>query len=198
MKLYSYIVTHDTGFAPNPFGDYCTLANCKPVIRKTAKIGDWIVGLSTKASGNKIIYVMKVQDILSFKGYFEKKKFRFKKPDFSSGSAVDKLGDNIYQPLPSGEFKQLRSMHSKLNCGQENLWSKAHDLSGQNVLISKDFIYFGKKAIPVPSKLSKLKVGRAYKSNFSEQFIYDFLSFIKRFKKGIHAVPSEWQTDDLG
>jgi hypothetical protein len=43
MKLYSYVVTHDTGFSPNPFWGCCTLADCKPAIRRTAKIGDWVV-----------------------------------------------------------------------------------------------------------------------------------------------------------
>ena len=55
MKLYSYIVAHDGGFAPNPFWGYCTLANCKPKIRQTAKVGDWIVGLSSKPKGNWVI-----------------------------------------------------------------------------------------------------------------------------------------------
>lgn len=27
--LFSYIVDHDLGFAPNPFGGYCTLVRCK-------------------------------------------------------------------------------------------------------------------------------------------------------------------------
>jgi hypothetical protein len=198
MILFSYIITHDTGFAPNPFFGYCTLANCKPVIRRTAKIGDWIVGISANASGNKIIYAMKVQEILSYKEYFENKKFRCKKPDFSSGSTVRKLGDNIYQPLPSGGFKQLQSMHSEQQCGQEDFKRKAHDLSGKNVLISKEFIYFGKNAIPVPRKFSKLKVGRAYKNHFSDKFISDFSSFINSRKKGVLAAPTEWPLDDLG
>ena len=45
MKLYSYIITEDTGFSPNPFWGCCTLADCKPEIRRNAKVGDWIVGL---------------------------------------------------------------------------------------------------------------------------------------------------------
>ena len=28
-KLFSYVVDHDYGFAPNPFGGFCTLAKCK-------------------------------------------------------------------------------------------------------------------------------------------------------------------------
>ena len=32
----------DYGFAPNPYFGYCTLATCKPVIRRCAGVGDWI------------------------------------------------------------------------------------------------------------------------------------------------------------
>lgn len=28
-RLFSYVVEHDEGRSPNPFGSYCTLANCK-------------------------------------------------------------------------------------------------------------------------------------------------------------------------
>ena len=65
MRLFTYIIVHDTGFAPNPFWRYCTLACCKPVIRRTAAKGDWIVGISPKNSGNRLIYAMKVTEELS-------------------------------------------------------------------------------------------------------------------------------------
>ncbi len=42
--IHSYIVRYDSGFAPNPFYGFCTLATCKPDIRKHAQVGDWIVG----------------------------------------------------------------------------------------------------------------------------------------------------------
>jgi Nucleotide modification associated domain 2 len=44
MKLSAYIVRVDSGFAPNPFGHHCTLACCKPTIRRKAEPGDIIVG----------------------------------------------------------------------------------------------------------------------------------------------------------
>ena len=34
MVIYEYVMTDDTGFAPNPFYGICTLACCKPVIRR--------------------------------------------------------------------------------------------------------------------------------------------------------------------
>ena len=41
-------MTRDYGFAPNPFFGFCTLANCKPKIRKSANVGDWIIGTGCK------------------------------------------------------------------------------------------------------------------------------------------------------
>lgn len=44
MNLYSYVITRDYGFAPNPFWGICSLATCKPQIRQRALKGDWIAG----------------------------------------------------------------------------------------------------------------------------------------------------------
>ncbi len=77
MKLYSYIVVHDTGFAPNPFWGYCTLAACTPNhagIR--AKEDDWIIGTETKKKGNKLIFAMKISEILPFDQYYNDPRFR--------------------------------------------------------------------------------------------------------------------------
>lgn len=194
MKLYSYIVTHDTGFSPNPFWGYCTLADCKPLIRKTAKIGDWIVGLSSKSLGNKIIYAMEVNEILTFFQYFHDERFQKKIPDYSKGAVVYKCGDNIYEPLLNGDYRQLKSMHS--NNAQENPDTKKHDLGGKNVLISKIFYYFGSKAIELPAELYDLKVGRAHKNKFPSDVILKFKKFILDYSKGVHAPPTKWLNND--
>src|SRR5882762_6472831 len=44
VRLYSYVVARDFGFAPNPFYGFCTLATCKPRIRAHACVGDWVLG----------------------------------------------------------------------------------------------------------------------------------------------------------
>ena len=49
MRVFSYVVMHDSGFAPNPFHGHCTLACCKPKIRSQAKAGDIVVGLTTRS-----------------------------------------------------------------------------------------------------------------------------------------------------
>jgi hypothetical protein len=41
-RLFSYTIPVDDGAAPNPFRGMCTLAICKPTIRRVAKKGDWV------------------------------------------------------------------------------------------------------------------------------------------------------------
>lgn len=194
MKLYSYIVAHDGGFAPNPFWGYCTLANCKPTIRRTAKVGDWIVGLSPKAKGNRVIYAMQVGEMLTYKQYYQDKRFAEKIPDYSKRKVIYKRGDNIYEPLPNGTFRQLRSVHSK-KC-QEDLKAKAVDLGGVNILIARVFRYFGGSGPDLPKHLHELKVRRGHKCRFQPEMLAGFLEFIKDYPLGLNAPPSDWPSDD--
>ncbi len=194
MKLYSYIVKHDTGFSPNPFWGYCTLADCKPVIRRIAEVGDWIVGLSPKSTGNQVIYAMRVDEILTYAKYIQDDRFARKIPNYTEGTVVYKCGDNIYRPLSDGQFRQLQSMHS--NGPDENPRTKAHDLGGINVLVSTAYHYFGASSPELPESLSELKVGRAHKNRFSQQTISTFLKFIDSYPKGIIGPPTKWPHND--
>src|SRR6266567_355065 len=63
--LFSYCIPYDDGAAPNPFWGLCTLAICKPIIRRVANIGDWIVGTGSVNSpirdiSGKVVYAMRV------------------------------------------------------------------------------------------------------------------------------------------
>ena len=200
MKLYSYIIKSDLGFSPNPFWGKCTLACCKPVIRKTAKPGDWVVGIRGKFLYNKlglektsdastvyrIIYAMKVAEKISFSDYY--KRFKEKRPDYSKAESIYRRGDNIYQPLGKGDFKQLKSLHTEKN--------KTKDLSGMFVLIADQFYYFGSKPIEIPENLSSLVCGRGHKSNFDKSTQGAFLEYITSKKVGIKARPSLWSEND--
>ena len=194
MKLFSYIVAYDTGFSPNPFWGYCTLADCKPVIRRTAEVGDWIVGLSPKATGNRVVFAMIVDEILDYASYFHDRRFANKIPDYCKGEVIYKTGDNIYMPLPNGDSRQLQSMHS--HGQEENPENKAHDLGGVNVLIGKTFHYFGGSGPYLPEKLNELKVGRGHKNRFSPKTISNFQKFISSYPQGVIAPPTNWPSGD--
>ena len=84
-KLFSYVVDHDHGFAPNPFGKFCTLVHCKfshsgrKNVVEAAEPGDWILGTggkSSDSSGNgTIIYLMRVDEKLPFPRYMRDRRF---------------------------------------------------------------------------------------------------------------------------
>lgn len=69
--LYTYVMKHDSGLAPNPFWGTCSLAVCTPNHQGSrAKRGDWIAGVSDKGRGYKIIYVMEVDERVHMNDYF--------------------------------------------------------------------------------------------------------------------------------
>jgi hypothetical protein len=96
MRLCSYVVKNDKGLAPNPFWGYCTLALCTPNhMGIKAEKGDWLVGNSSVAKGNKLIFAMQVEEILSFDQYYNDPRFKRKKPD-KNGTWRRQCGDNMY------------------------------------------------------------------------------------------------------
>jgi len=190
MTLYSYIVKHDTGFAPNPFFGCCTLACCKPVIRSRAKEGDWIVGLTPAARGNRIVYFMRVDKILGIDGYWRDARFGKKKPRFGAGVEF-KTGDNIYKPSGGGRFSQLPSPHSSPPLRKrEQREAMKRDLRGERVLISETFVYFGSEAVELPDELKDLKVKRGHKCRFLPALVEEFIHcFVPKWETGVHAMP---------
>lgn len=152
-RVYLYVVDRDYGFAPNPFHGVCTLATCKPSIRSTAKVGDWIIGVGggqLKASG-KCIFAMNVTQKLTFNQYWNDARFASKKP-VRNGSKKMMMGDNIYVQNPDSSWQQLPSHHSNVD-GSINYSNVIKDTRYPNVLISSHFYYFGINALTIPETI---------------------------------------------
>lgn len=148
QRIYRYIVGYDGGTAPNPFDGHCTLAICKPAIRRTAKVGDWILGFRSRHH-DRVIYAMQISEVLRFDEYWEDRRFRSRRPD------VDRVpSDNIYRPTaiaPDGTIvmEWIRNfVHDASAMGK--------DLSGKHVLIGKHFWYFGDKNPQIAPSLQHL------------------------------------------
>lgn len=187
MRAFSYVITHDTGFAPNPYGRYCTLATCKPQIRRRARRGDWVLGVgSPKNVGNgKLVYAMLVSKVLPIEEYATDPRFRYKQPD-PEGKPSQRCGDNIYYKDRAGKWQQRPSMF------HQTPKAMAHDLSGLNVLVARRFFYFGKKAKDVPAEFAELVCrGRGHRCNFSEDLVAEFVAWLSRsFPPGRRGLPS--------
>src|SRR5262245_519286 len=100
------------GFAPNPFGGYCTLATCKPRIRASAKAGDWLLGAgSVRAVGiNRIVYAARIDEVCTLEEYGSNPRFEAKRPAARS-EPWRRHGDNIYFKQSGGQWRQRRNIH---------------------------------------------------------------------------------------
>jgi hypothetical protein len=150
MRLFTYVVARDFGFAPNPFYGYCTLATCKPQIRSSALNGDWVVGTGAKTKYNLagyLIYAMKVDEVMDFDSFWNDDRFLCKRP-VVNGSLKQLYGDNIYH-RHNDQWIQLNSHHSLAN-GQPNTNNIKYDTRVNRVLISRKFVYYGSAAIQIP------------------------------------------------
>lgn len=179
-KVYIYVVDRDFGFAPNPFHSVCTLATCKPTIRRVAREADWIIGmggLRLKATG-RCIFAMKVSGSLTFEEYWSNPLYKDKKP-VRNGSQKMMVGDNIYH-WSAGSWQQLNSHHSYAD-GSPNLHNVTNDTKTNAVLVSDYFFYFGSTAIEIPSAMLEnmnYKNGRSHRT-FCFIDAHPIISFIE-------------------
>lgn len=173
-KLYSYKMTHDTRFAPNPLFGVLTLATCKPAIRRNTEVGNWIAGWTSKSLKNcptpvgeeRLIYLARVTRKLTYPEYWLQ--YPQKRPGNWDDPHVDSYhGDNIYEPEPGCTPDPLHPetfiLHE--NSHHKTPEKKVKDLKGQYVLICEEFYYFSCKqplVIPTECRPNVPKVQTSY------------------------------------
>jgi hypothetical protein len=163
-RLFSYVVDHDHGFAPNPFGGFCTLAKCKHRFSKRniiemAEEGDWIAGtggvdLCKSAGHGKLIFAMRVDEKIPLREYCQAH------------------GDDRIDAGPEDDEDERFALisHHFFYFGR-----KAIDISE----IPTTYLDY-------PFE----KSGPRYRCDFSEEFVEDFARWLKaNFKVGVHGRP---------
>lgn len=196
LTIYSYVVEHDLGFAPNPFHGVCSLACCKPDIRRAAKEGDYIIGTGAvrpKLTGH-LTFWMRIEKIITFDEYWSDRRFRRKKP-VMSGTNFLRYGDNIYHRDANGQFQQEYSFHS-LEDGSVSAGDIKRDTGKTDlVLLGHDFAFWGRSGIKLPRELTSLvKKGPGHKCNFSAEKVQAFLAWLRtQPERGFIDEPAHWQ-----
>lgn len=190
MSLYTYRLTVDSGDAPNPYGGICSLAICKPSIRRTCSVGDWIVGLvskslvynskSSKEHVDRLLYAMKISHKMTFEEYdiFCKKECNIKLPNNA------RTGDCIYFKNANKQYKQ------RLNYAH-NLTNMSRDLeNGKYVIFAEEFYYFGKNSIEIPKIMEDIIIkGQGHQKYKNKDYIEIFEPWIRTQKQGINGNP---------
>lgn len=188
QKIYSYVLRYDDGAAPNPFWGACTLVICKPVIRRKAKIGDWVLGTGSKNGyvngeiqdlSQCLVYAMKITNIMTLAEYdlWCKEKIPSKIPKPFDQDWALHMGDCIYFDNGNALLEiRPNSVHS--------LKERDRDLRGINALISDDFYYFGENAIVIPETLKKLiKKSQGHLKIENEILFIEFEKWIRTFDR---------------
>ena len=185
MRLYTYCIPYDDGAAPNPFFGVCTLVICKPVIRRTACIGDWIVGTGSKNVdgvdySNKVVYAMKVTQKMTMMEYdsFTQNHLMDKVPDWDSISPERRVGDSIYNFSSEPPWMRL-SVHG--------IGNRDTDIGGKFALLSDHFYYFGRDAKLLEGNLLGIvRQGQGHRVNKNEPFKDDFVRWIENPRSKIY------------
>lgn len=188
MRLYSYVVAYDVGFAPNPFYGYCTLATCKQEIRAKAEVGDWIVGTGSKRMGlgDQLVFAMEVEEILNYDQYWSDERFACKRPKLN-GSMKQQYGDNIYHRDVDGNWIQENSRHS-LDDGNPNFGHVARDTKSESVLISRRFVYYGGTGPVVPDR---------FRTGYGMDLVHGAQSHRCRFPEEMRDAVIAWAVEEL-
>lgn len=201
--LHSYIVRYDSAFAPNPFYGFCTLATCKPGIRKSAKVGDWVVGTGSGDKkirrGGFLVHAMRITEVLDFEHYSSDPRFKDKQP-MRRGSRKQSCGDNIYFRTEADDgWLQRDSFHTN-DDGTLNQRHVNRDTGVNRVLISNDFVYFGGEGPCIPPQfrdyagydICQKGVGR--KKVVDDDLIVEFVAWLRSLGDfGYRGMPTEWK-----
>jgi hypothetical protein len=195
-RLFSYKLTHDTGFAPNPFRGVCTLATCKPRIRELKRVGDWIAGFTSSrlnhdAPGReRLVYLMMVEEKIRFQDYHDDRRFAVKIPTTGTGRCVDVVGDNIYGERHGAVFQLPNPFHTERDLER--------DTEGKFVLVARTFAYFGSEPLEIPEVVRPAVpsgiAGHGVRTAGARAS--DFVRFVLGRGVGVHAKPTSWPAGD--
>lgn len=177
-KIYRYILASDTGMAPCPTRGLITLATCKPQIRRSAKAGDWVIGLMpSRFDRGLVAWAGQVEQVIPIDKY--ERLFR--------GRA-----DAIYRVRPDGEFDVLRpDYHSDLN-------QRLKDQSAPVLVFAKGASwYFGATPRLLPKTLIHLADAARYnRVNGTEPGDETRLAqWLSQWTPGIHGKPRNPELD---
>jgi hypothetical protein len=143
-RIYRYILTHDHGVAPCPQGGTITLATCKPVIRRCASVGDWVIGFRPGSmERGLVLWAGRVAEKMTHGEYQRRHPERL---------------DAVYAEEPNGTYRRLvKDYHPTAS-------EMARDLSAPVLLFGVDGVYLNGQPELLPEDLMHLAAsGRGHR-----------------------------------
>ena len=131
-KIYVYKLIADNGGAPCVQDGVLSLSICKPHIRQSAQVGDWIIGFGGKSIPDlraRLIYIAQVTTVLDDGGYYSDQVYYSRR-------------DCIYRKCSDGYYGVKNDFHDPVadlahDVGEAPNYDRARNL------LSTQFVYFG-------------------------------------------------------
>jgi hypothetical protein len=186
--IYVYKCVVDDGTAPCVSGGLLSMTVCKPKVRASAKIGDYVLAFGTNAppAPNRLVYAARITSILTGGRYFDTPKYKRRK-------------DCIYERTPQGTLRL--SPHASAH----NTGTHAKDIGpppdypNAIALLSTDFRYFGgagtddwkQHALHLKQMIESL--GQGHRVNHTRPVRDDLLQLLertwKKFPRKVNGKP---------
>jgi hypothetical protein len=134
-RIWRYSLVADNGMAPCVEQGILTLCLCKPVIRKSACVGEWVVGFVPKRINDGRVHVCwagRIAGILPMGDY--------EKQFLDRQDAIYKLTASGWEFLRDDYHEEIRD----------------RDLNGKNALVFEPFWYWGGVGITAPNDIANL------------------------------------------
>jgi hypothetical protein len=205
-----YVQPWDTGMAPNVEGDICTLATCKPAIRKNLDVGhEWVLALGAvktlmhvrggkkqyESWRDRISYAMIPDERLTYDEYHRDKRFAGKIPH-----SREEPGDNLYR-LQDGHYVVSDFVNDIHRTDEHLVYNPDYtrnDLTAPVVLAAQQFWYFGENAPHLSETGLKPKtvetlmtVRRGHLVVDDPETIRDIVDWLRAQKPGVHGEPRQ-------
>lgn len=141
--IFRYRLTDDTGFAPCVDNDLFTLACCKTHLRKfiglfRKKVNNDYELYVSGAYAEKLLFFARITEVIEMKEYYKSEKYSGRK-DYIYEYAEDEDSNLKWKDTGYGLHIAKKDQN--------------HDIAGDYVLISDEFVYYGKEAEPCTDEI---------------------------------------------
>jgi hypothetical protein len=144
-RIWRYILKVDAGMAPCPQEGRLSLCCCKPVIRRYATEGDWVIGLVPKGLAlGKVAWAGRVSKSMPLGDY----QLKFPKRRDAIYRRVETRLDGVEVLIPAPQ-PERPDYH------QDDL-SRARDQRGLNALLFDPFWYWGGDGVWAPPEIAEM------------------------------------------
>jgi hypothetical protein len=178
-RIWRYVLADDNGMAPCAEDGVLSLCCCKPMIRRSAKVGEWVIGFVPQSLGRgRVAWVGQVSAVIPMGEYEQRYSGRQDAIYRLAGHGPD--GREILTPLREDYHASERS--------------RTRDRNGKNALIFEPFWYWGGDGVAASEEIAGLAhyyIGQTARNSCPEM-VAALKNWVRSMSPpGVHGKPRD-------